>query len=148
MEKEHSLIMGLLVSMEFSIMRWLKKTLFFILFLFIGLIACSQDLSGTYLYDLNHRWKFETISIQKVNDNYLFLYDSPTSDGIDAYSAFEIGSWDGEQIVFDNGYTIYALRPQPDGSLHYYAIKDENEFPGKDFRPITEEDLKKIAELK
>lgn len=108
----------------------------------------SQDLTGLYIYDLKRKWKFEVLSLQRIDEAYLFIYDSPTYDGFDAYSKFQIGTWDGQQIVFDNGYSIYALKPQPDGTLHYYAIKDEHEFPGKDFRPITEEDLKKIAELK
>jgi hypothetical protein len=145
MEKKYSSFLGLLGTME--IKRYHKIVMVSFLLFFTIIDIFSQDLSGMYLYNLNHRWKFETISLQKVNDRYLFIYDAPTYDGIDAYSAYQLGSWDGEQIIFDNGYNIYGLKPLPNGTLHYYLIEGEGEFPGKDFRPITEEDLKKIVEM-
>lgn len=126
----------------------MRKTLFI---LFISILICSisaQDLSDSYIIDYGADWEPDIITLNKVGSKYIFIYDVPTSNGRKSFSSIEIGSWDGEQIILDNGYSIYALKPQPDGTLHYYAIEGGGEFPGKDFRPITEEDLIKIAEMK
>ncbi len=115
--------------------------------IFILFNTYTIDLSGSYILELGRSWHFEIITLKKINGNYLFIYDAPTKDGFESYSSYQIGKWDGEQIVFENIDTIYAIKPQKDGTLHYYAIKDPYEFPGKDFRPITEDDLEKIIAL-
>ena len=126
----------------------MKKNVTLCILLFLKLSLFSSDLSGTYILDLSSSWVLEIVTLEKIGNLYLFLYDAPTSDGMDSYSAYEIGEWDGEQIIFENIDTIYAIKPQPDGTLHYYAIKDPYEFPGKDFRPLTEADFQKIVDLK
>lgn len=90
----------------------------------------------------------EYFLINQIEDKYFVSYIKPSISGRKSFAQSWIGLWNGHEIILNNGYSVYGINKQENNEIYFYMIEDVGEFPGKDFRPITEEDLKKIAEMK
>lgn len=120
-----------------------------VIFLLFTMNLGAVDFSGFYIVDYSSAFKSEVLILQKLEDEkYFYLLSVPTSNGRKSFSKSLMGVWDGEQILLKQFDTIHALQPLENGFLHFYLVEGDGEFPGKNYRPITEEDLKKIAEMK
>ena len=86
-------------------------------------------------------FSYEFISISKYQEEYFVALFRPSLSGAKSYSVYCIGVMEGNEMILDNGETIYAIKPKEDGSIFYYAIKDEHEYPGQYFYPVEKHNL-------
>ncbi|MBF9014484.1 MULTISPECIES: hypothetical protein [unclassified Oceanispirochaeta] len=127
----------------------MKQILVSIFITFLSCSVFSQDYHSCYIeVESSGNQNPEYIIINKVGSEYFVSFLRPTISGRASLSRYWVGEWDGHDLILNNGYSTYAINMIEQGYIHYYSLNDSGEFPGKDFRPITEEDLKKIVELK
>ena len=126
-----------------------------LLFLFLTSFLYSYDFDDLYISKFskefaeeNEIYPYEFISIKEMNEKYFVNLFRPSLSGVNSLAIYCLGYWDGNQIILDNGHSIYGIKPNVDGSIFYYAIKDEYEYPGKDFSPFSESDFKEISDYK
>ena len=98
--------------------------------------------------EVNKIYPYEFISIKEMNGEYFVNLFRPSLSGVNSMAIYCMGYWDGEQIVLDNGFSVYGIKPNKDGSIFYYTIKDDFEYPGKDFYPFLESDFIEISNYK
>ena len=126
--------------------RFIMRALFFSMFLIFATNLYCQDFENCYI-EVNSSTEagIEYFLIEDVGDRYFVTFIRPTISGRRSLSRFWVGVWNGREIVLDNGFSVHGINKQENGNLFYYHIKDVGEFPGKDFRPITREDLDRIT---
>ena len=123
---------------------------FLILFIMLTSLSrlFSQDFENCYIVmSSSTDAGIEYFLIEEVGTLYFVTFIRPTISGRRSLSRFWVGEWNGREIILDNGFSVYGINKQKNGNIYFYQIEDQGEFPGKDFRPITLEDLQRIKSL-
>ena len=125
----------------------MRKVFFIIMLVSISTTVFSENFYTCYIEDSStNDLGVEYFLITQIEDEYFVSFIRPTISGRHSLAQYWVGSWNGREIVLDNGYSVYGINKQENGNIFFYVIKDVGEFPGKDFRPLTVDDLKKISD--